>query len=70
MEKRAETKEEEGQYRRGYRDGYLAAVEDMCVLMMRETRGKAHTKCIAHWEGALYRWVEGLGGWFPPRLVK
>ena len=51
----------EHEYRRGYADGYIVAVEAMHDLMFDRglSRQAAYDKQWQHWHGALLSWVSG-----------
>jgi hypothetical protein len=49
----------EGEYQRGYRDGWIQATEAMCNLMSNRqlTWQAAHAICWRHWETTLLPWM-------------
>lgn len=66
--------QQEETYRRGYRDGWIQAINAMQELMFERgvSRGKAHKTCWDHWEEALFEWQqrgrkESREEW-PPRI--
>ncbi len=51
----------EGEYRRGYRDGWIQAVLAMHELMFRKglNRQAAYDACYDFWEAELLEWAAG-----------
>jgi hypothetical protein len=72
-DKRPIAEQREAWYRRGYRDGFFAAIEEMYRLMFadRLSRQDAYDACWDFWrKGDLKRWAQGDCSKieFPPKV--
>lgn len=60
------TKEEEEEYRRGYCDGFIAAVNLLPDIQFLRSPDRIAEALYDHWEHALSDWRRGKGEWLPP----
>jgi hypothetical protein len=66
---------QEREYRRGYRDGWIEALNQLQELVKEDRVGfdQAHTRCYEHWEAALDAWEHGPDASrdaLPPRVPR
>lgn len=63
------TQEEENEYRRGYSDGFIAAVNLLADMHFLKSVDRISAVLYDHWEHALQEWRDG-DGYLPPGMPR